>query len=416
MRVLCIFCDMLKADKISILNPKEERSKLEDILEELGGRVFKNTFSTSPDTGRALACFFSGKLNKNNGCWYQWQYPKYYLTEEKNLKQILDSNNIKNTFISHGTNIKLGAYLGNENKILRLGIKKNALENILKKLKKEQSEKEFIFIGLEDYHYVSDVYGINSKSNLLAKNILGDSLEKIFKILNKDDFDYIFLFSDHGHKEKIEQTKRGNLLLLNSDRTRSFLQIRKKYEKELIKDEGIKTLYDFLPTILEIYNLKYEKDYYDGENYFKINDNRIITLEGNENFFKCYSDLAIWGAVNKEYIFLTNKNEEVILKNIVGENIVVNNLNYLLKENFISKMEEETVAFSKEILMEKDKILEAKYRSKLINKSFLSDYLYSNGKIISYKFLIKYFVKKIILALKLEEIYYHIFYRRKYDK
>ncbi|MEH1740706.1 hypothetical protein V6948_11010 [Fusobacterium varium] len=410
MKIICIFCDMLKSDKISLINNSLEKGKLEIELEKLGGTIYINSFSQTPDTGRALASFFTGKNSKNNNCTYQYKYPKYFLkNNEFTLIELLKENNYSYDFLSHGINEMLGAFPRELKNVITIGNNnKNTLKKEIIKIKNkiEMLQNYFVFIGLEDYHLVSDNYGLNDKSNKIAKDKIASSIEYLFKNIEKDKFDYIFIFSDHGHKEKIEKTKRGKLLLLGPDRTRIFLQVRKKYEQEILFNENIKSITDFLPTFFEIFNLKYQKYNLDGESIFLDKKDRIISLEGNNNFFDQYSEIALWGAVNMNYIYITDKKNEIILKNDINKNIIVNQITEEEKERFIEKIRIETFAYNRQEIKNIEEIEEFKKIKFENSKFFLCNYMYSNGEIISIKLLIKNKIKKLLMNINLLNFYF----------
>lgn len=412
MKIICIFCDMLKSDKISLINNSIKKGKLEIELEKLGGTIYTNSFSQTPDTGRALASFFTGKNSKNNNCNYQYKFPKYFLkNNEFTLVELLKENNYTYDFLSHGANITLGAFPNKIENIIRFGNNsRNTLKKEIAKLKNkiETFENYFLFIGIEDYHLVSDNYGINEKTSEIAKSKLADSIEYLFKKIDKDKFDYIFIFSDHGHKEKIEKTERGKLLLLGPDRTRIFLQIRRRFEKELIFNENIKSIVDFLPTFFDILNLENSKYNLDGENIFHDRGDRIISLEGNDNFFDPYSEITLWGAVNKKYIYLTDKKNEIILKNDISKNITINEISEEDKKKFIAKIKEETFVYTEKKMRDILEIEKIRKMNLINDENTPCDYLYSNGEIISFKLFIKNKIKRLLIKMNLLNIYFKI--------
>lgn len=412
MKIICIFCDMLKSDKISLINNSIKKGRLEIELEKLGGTIYTNSFSPTPDTGRALASFFTGKNSKNNNCNYQYKFPKYFLKDKEfTLKNLLENNNYTYDFLSHGMNVVLGAFPSEIKNIIKFGNnRKIMLKKEIRKIKNkvENNDNYFIFIGLEDYHLASDNYGLNEKTSEIAKNKLADSIKYLFEKIDKDKFDYIFIFSDHGHKEKIEKTERGKLLLLGPDRTRIFLQIRKKYEKEIVFNENIKSIVDFLPTFFNIFKLNYQEYNLDGEDIFCDKEDRIISLEGNDNFFDPYSEITLWGALNKEYIYLTDKKNEIILKNNINKNIIINQISKEDKEKFIKKISEETFAYNKKKIKNILEIEKIKKINLENDKNTPCDYLYSNGEIISLNLFIKSKIKNLLIKANLLNIYFKI--------
>lgn len=388
MKILCIFCDMLGGESISLINKKSKKTDLEELFHKIGGTIYKNAFSPSPDTGRAMANFFTGKFSKNNGCDYQYKYPKYYLKENLfSLNDLLKKNNFKSIFISSEANEKLGIF-PKEIKEIRIVNEKTNFKNEINKIKNEIKAEEniFIFLGIEDFHTAIDNFGINSTADEKGKKKICSILKYLFSKVDKNIFDFIFIFSDHGYKRVLPKTENEKLMLLASDRTRIYLQIRKKNEEEIKFNNNVKSIVDFMPTFSSI--LKSNIDYkFDGQSLFIDNPNRMIALETNKNFSDIYSEMEVWAVLNNEKEHITDKNREIVLKNVIGNQDNEKKKN-LEKKIIYKVLEEETNFFKKKIinkkLIEEDKILKRDIR-----KNLYWYYKYGDGTYISWKAYLK---------------------------
>lgn len=58
----------------------------------------------------------------------------------------------------------------------------------------------FMFVHLNDYHQSVSDYGCTSLSDYKGQIHLSNAFEILFTHIEKDNFDYIFIFSDHGCK------------------------------------------------------------------------------------------------------------------------------------------------------------------------------------------------------------------------
>lgn len=401
MKILCIFCDMLRSDKISLLNEEQKEDKLDLFLRKFGGTIFKNSFSPTPDTGRALASFFTGKCSKNNGCYFQYQYPKYYLKDIYNLGNLLEDKNIKYKFIIREESYILGNFPDDIKNVVRIDKKNSFKMETIKALNElKNSEDYFLFLDIDDYHLAVDVYGSIDEAYIIGKNKIYSVLKYIFENIDKNELDYTFIFSDHGHKDNITKQNiiKGDLNLLFPDRSKIFLLARKKNEKNIKINNNIKSILDFMPTFMDIFNIKI-KNNFDGQSLFLNNKNRIIALEGNENFFDPYSKLNVWGAAHKDYIFITNKLKKIILSN---KNIK-NNID---EKQILNIIEKETCnyIFEDKKLLNEFQIRELKEKIKKINFYILTSYKYSDDSLISYKKYIKINIKSLFIKIKFYEI------------
>ena len=82
--------------------------------------------------------------------------------------------------------------------------------------------------------------------------IISSNLKIIFNNLNKDSFDHIFIFSDHGFKFQYESKRQPLFKILNPDRTNSILIHRQKKEKEIKYSKKLCGISQFYSTINDL--------------------------------------------------------------------------------------------------------------------------------------------------------------------
>ena len=400
MKILNIFCDMLRPDVLALFNDNIlEKDELDIELEKLGGTIYKNAFSVNPDTGRGLAGLFTGRFAKNNGCTVMGQYPENYLNKELyNLNNLFEEKKIASYFLCKEDYYNLGYFPKGTKELIK--IKETKRYDYKKRLKEVSSkvkrEKDiFIFLTFSDFHDVMSVENYDKKKVKKGKEQLNKIISYIFKIFNKDDFDYIFIFSDHGCCYSEE--KKDKLYLLNDNRTRITLQVRKKYESNIKENLDLKSILDIFPTWCFLYNKKIKSD---GKILFKNDSNRKIGIESSSKFTTdIWAKSDLWAVITKNEIIITDKKKKIIFQNQLGKNKILPSSSLLTKEiNDILKRE--TVFFEeKEIKIKKD-------IKKSCKRLFYSDgsFLKSEKQRYIYIYL-RYLIARTPFYLYLKNIY-----------
>ncbi|WP_279118676.1 sulfatase-like hydrolase/transferase [Fusobacterium varium] len=391
MKILFIFCDMLRGNTILKEDDIFFKNYLKKWLEnDFFGTIFTNSYTGTPDTARGLGMIFSGIYPKKNGCSYKINYPKYYLKKNKftlykllkekkfNIKFYIDEKTDKLGNFPRGLEIDEKKIISNQDEII---------EDL--KIELDKNKNFFSFININDYHTTVDDYGANKFSDFLAKKRITNFFKFFFKNIDKDIFDYIFIFSDHGNKYDRLFKKENRLLFLNDDRTNITMIMRKKNDNILKKDNSLRTLVDIVPTISEILELKTNK--LDGISLLNTNkeiiNSRRIIIEDYDDFYSIYN-FKIWGYIDYKNIYVTDlKNNILINKNKKEE----------VKENFLIPE-----LIKKEIQMGS---IEYKRKERMNN---LENYFKRNVYILEYRYIsgkkrklfykiIKNFFKKVIL-------------------
>ena len=277
MKLMFFFADMLRANRLSINNNEVKITPLDKLLQHLGGTNYSNCFTPGPDTPRSIASFFSGKLPKNNGCDTRTKWPsKFFLPTNISLLKLLQDLNFKQI-----------AYM--QEGISELFFPKDALGGIsqfetlnesLESLKSLELEENVVFfVQNTDYHFAVDDFSSTEKADVEGNLRVTKCIEKILNFVNKDFFDVIVIFSDHGCK--LADDDHSEWQHLNSDRTQILLFIHKKDEIEISSNDQLSSIMDVYPTILNILGIdEKEKNLsFDGENLTSWTADRYLIVE-----------------------------------------------------------------------------------------------------------------------------------------
>jgi len=311
---------MLRANLLNTFNSKvKEKSLLDGWFNEFGGNIFTNCYTPSPDSPRSLACIYTGLYPKNNGCCKRLHWPKFFLKSD--LVTIFDLFEKKSfpMFIRVNRNEdKLGFLPSKDYQDFNLFYD---LDNILNEINKSigKSTNLFSFISLTDFHWAIDDYGNNLVGNYYGQKHLLNCFRKIFNELNPDMFDYVFIFSDHGFKLKKEIKREKKICLLNDDRSKVVLLIRKKGEKKIRKHNDLTSIMDILPTLEKIINGK-SLIKCDGVSLFNQNKDRYIVIE-DHSIFAPHINLIhdLWAIRTDTHFYMRDFFEELLLT-VVSEN------------------------------------------------------------------------------------------------
>ena len=80
MNILMICIDMFRSNLINCYNENvRERTDIDEFFEELGGTLFRKTYTVAPDTSRSFAATFTSRYPHDNKCDYILKYPILYL-------------------------------------------------------------------------------------------------------------------------------------------------------------------------------------------------------------------------------------------------------------------------------------------------------------------------------------------------
>ena len=377
MKILFIFCDMLRANLLKTFNENiQEKGLMDHWFEKLGGTCFTNCYTPAPDTPRSLACLYSGKYPKHNGCCSRLHWPKYYLKEEIfTIFDLLEKNNYLIFVRIEKGKEKMGALPAKNYENIRVF---DELNEFLDKLEYviDKNKNIFSFISLTDYHWAMDEYSHNSWGDYYGQRHLSNCFEKIFSRFPADTFDYIFIFSDHGIKFNKELRTQKKIYLINDDRSKIVLFVRKKGCDKIIKKSKLTSILDILPTLTSIMNDN-DSHSFDGISLFEEAQNRFIIIEDYLRFPPgILATHELLGIRTDNHFYLSNLTDSVLL-NVLSANEYEEEKNpdeFIIKE-LKTKVGDITCSYSKNKQL--NNMLE-KY--KLMKKHWKLKKVYSDGE------------------------------------
>ena len=309
MRVLVVFVDMIRPNRLSTFNNKiKADTPLDKSFKEIGGTFYSNCFSQGPDTPRGMATFSTGKIPHRNGCDARVKWPRYFLNKElKTIYDLFDERGYEMTFFSNPNERETGIF---PEHISKMDIHNHDydLDKYLSNIKLKKNH--FVFVGLPDFHWSFDDRGFTTHGEREAYKDIKKSYNLIFKNFNKDEFDHIFIFSDHGFKFTHEYKREPNYLLLNEDRTNILMIHRRKGEEKIKYDNRLCSIADVYPTLQDILAEKIS----DGISFLSENEREYVIVEDHLNFAPSVNqNIEIWSIVRKDTIYIRTLESGYIL-------------------------------------------------------------------------------------------------------
>ena len=310
MKILVLFCDMLRANLLHTFNPEAEGpGPLDDWFDRLGGTAFTRCYTPAPDTGRGLTCLVTGLYPRNHGCTLRTHFPKHFL--QPSIDTVFDP------FLEQGYHITVRINANKE----RLGILPpnitpenkavdvfNYLPETLDSIKRNWSTcaDQCLFISLSDFHWALDDYGPNLESTLIGQEHLANAWRMIFDAVPMDELDYVLVFSDHGCKLDGDAERDNPLYLLNDDRAQIAMFLHRKGDTSVERCAALTSALDVYPTIYDALGVAPPRPS-DGVSLLPLDgrEGRFVVFEDSSRFkqrMDIYNDL--WGVRTETHLFL----------------------------------------------------------------------------------------------------------------
>ena len=308
MKVLFLFLDMIRAEQLSIVNDEiKDFNPLNEKLKDIGGTLYPNCYTSAPDTTRSMAALWSGLSPKDNGCDTRIKWAKDFLDDKKDT--IFD-NFIKNDYdinIFHEPQErKVGLFPKKVYDIANFS-EDYDLAKFLKTTKIE--DNSLTYIGISDFHLAYNDSGYSNEGAKLSFEILTQAVDMVFDNLDKDEFDHIFIFSDHGFAFAHEVLNPYNYV--SNIRSNILMIHRIKNQNKIEKNEKFCSIMSILPTIDEIFEDKkqrYDFSLFDKKEreYYTIIDHFNYQPQINHN-------IELWGLIFKDKIYSRTLEQGYIL-------------------------------------------------------------------------------------------------------
>jgi arylsulfatase A-like enzyme len=330
MKVLTIFIDMIRANRLSTFNNNVQiDTPLDKAFKELGGTVYTNCFTPGADTPRGMSTYYTGLNPYINGCNTRLKWPQYFL--KKDLNTVFDlfiDKNYKMNIFSAPNERDTGLFPSHIND---MDIH-NSDYDMNKYLSSMELQKDhFVFISVPDYHWAFDDFGYSTRGEEKAYDITKNVYDIIFKNLNKDDFDHIFIFSDHGFKFMTERQLEPKSYMLNEDRTNSIMIHREKGQNTLTQNDKLCSLADLYPAYEEILNMEQTNSI----SLLSRKEHEFIILEDHIDFAPSINqNIELWALVNKDLIYIRELDKAIMVDRRTREvkNGIIEKYDDVLKE------------------------------------------------------------------------------------
>jgi arylsulfatase A-like enzyme len=300
MKVLVVFIDMIRPNRLSIFNKNiKEETPLDISLRKLGGTYYTNCFTQGLDTPRGMATFATGKIPYKNGCTTRVKWPRYFLNKElKTIYDLFIEKKYKMTLFSNPNERETGMF---PEHISNLEIHNNSydLDKYLSDI--ELEDNHFVFVALPDFHWSFDDNSYTTHGEQQAYKDAKKSYDIIFKNFDKDDFDHIFIFSDHGFKFTHEFKHQPKYLLLNEDRTNIMMIHRKKGEESISYNDKLCSIADVYPSMESILGESAPQ----GIPLFAEEQKDYVIAEDHLNFAPSVNqNVEIWAVIKRDLIYV----------------------------------------------------------------------------------------------------------------
>jgi hypothetical protein len=303
-----MFIDALRPNLLNVYDSSMPETILNKTFKKLGGTIFTNCYTSSPDTTRSIASLWSSKYPKSNECNTRMKWAKYCMNQpEASLLFLLKQNGYSFNIFTGGRNFTesgLPPPFFDEEFGKSIGMTLSDWASHLKN-EKQPDENSITFICLPDFHMRLDVIGYNKKNALKTFNLVNDLVETVDNMLDIHSFDSAIIFSDHGCLIK-EDGKLCKSNLLIEGRVQTYLQVINKAKnndnESYSIDSKLRSIMDIYPTVLELAGISYPEDIA-GKNLFAHTGHEYILLEDHTDFsIGVGISPKIWGAVDTEGI------------------------------------------------------------------------------------------------------------------
>ena len=318
MKVLMLFVDMLRPNRFGTINNDIHNNEIDELLESLGGTFYTNCFSPAPDTPRGMACFYTGLLPMHNGCDTRVKWPSKFIPKEtSNIFDPFIENKYEMNFFSNPNERTGGLFppgienIGTHNQDYDMNGYLNSID---------LSDDHLVFISIADYHWALQDWKYTRKGESVAINETRKSLDIVFNNFDKDDFDHIFIFSDHGFKFNAQFKAEQSYEFLNRDRANIFMFIRQKGDVGVNHQNKLCSIQDVSHTIYDLFGLdnhysllnRAERDY------VVIEDHQSIgTAEVNQN-------VDIWAIVTSDEMYIRTLKYSITINSGQATSQVIN--------------------------------------------------------------------------------------------
>jgi hypothetical protein len=334
MRVLVYLIDALPANRSSLYSNEIKTNNFDRLLNKIGGTFYSNVYTPAPDSPRSTSVLYSGLdpfVSKNSD---RIDWPGLKFPDTKSIFQLLKNGGYKINCLVSETEIITGRFFPKQD-LAFMDIKDISNTNLNTLFDSMNSDKEFLFIQNNDYHYEIDDRAAHKSSFKSGINRVSDHLNKILNLAGGEFFDYVFIISDHGSKLS-DSISRDHLL--DDDRINIFCFLHTKGDLSVSINNklfSIKSVYQSIKAIIE-------------NKFDQLEDPDCIHLQSKiTEEFICIEDYAsysssaqmnhsLWAVKTKDYFFSYSLNGNYFIDKYnqsLTEHIIYDDAIFKLKLN-----------------------------------------------------------------------------------
>ena len=304
MKILVVFVDMIRPNVLSTYQTADKSAgfpdtPLDSVLKELNCTIYRQCFTPGPDTIRSLASLYSGKPPWENGCNNRGKMPQFFLNESPNhlfdhLKEAGYGISCFHDPVERSYGIFPQSFMDDSCHNVNYDLK-----DYLKTIKLQ--DNHFVWVGLADFHHGLDDYGATKTGVKKAFLEIEESLSIVFDCLDKESFDHLFIFSDHGFKYSSERKVQPPYFNLNEDRSQLLMAHRKKNQTRLGFNDQLFSIEDFHKTLLDLIGVKSPLNT-NGLSMFSQEEREFVIVEDQPHFYD-QVPIGLWALINKQFIY-----------------------------------------------------------------------------------------------------------------
>lgn len=356
MNILFYFLDMLPGNVVADTVENNDNPYLANFLKDFRGTLYTNTYTPAPDTPRSLACLISASSPKDNGCSIREFWPGHFMTlDETNQLLHLQNQGFQIFTLLTETEMLTQRFLPNLDKLEFKNYQNLASLNSAI-LSSNTSKDTFIFVQDNVFHNeVDERYGHKSSIRSGLKKSI-KNLNNFFKVMSKDEFDLIVLFSDHGFKPNNYSKSKSNHL--DDIRIKIFLNIRSKNDPNLLMDKKLRSISDIFPLVFEKLNIRttLQTDHLvNGREYLVVEDHGSLgpNVSGRPNhwkiIFKSGTYTHVWQEGNQLFFVDSVSSSPLPIEHLDQDflNILIEETVFFKSSYFNSKSGNSVVSYKK---------------------------------------------------------------------
>ncbi len=299
MKLLILFADMIRRNRLSTFSDgNAQPNELDQIIQKIGGDFYTNCFAVAPDTPRSLATLYTGVEPQLNGCDRHTKWPQHFLKKNVNniFKDLADKDYTMD-FLSDPVERMNGIFpqfvMDNYNHNTKYSVREFFNKLVLK-------EKHLVFACFPQFHWTIDALGASTYGERQGYKNISFAMQTMLDEIDIQEFDHVFLFSDHGFKLSYELRTNPIYTILNEDRTNVLFLHKQKDKNKLKHNNMLCSLVDFKKLLNDICSdtRKSNRDY-------TLPKREYIVIEDHKSFnVGIYDPIELWALKTKTAYYI----------------------------------------------------------------------------------------------------------------